>query len=223
MDHFSDLSFSMTLTGIQGSERLYVKAWETGLLVKKKSSEIQHSYPEGSNDAQLFYCLVQVRHFREYILSFNEPTAEGPGFISAARILSLFQVPIIFLYSHLSLFLGCVYSKCLSLSLQCLSSFYRCLCSPQEFLNLPSTLPLTTKGKPCRILVFLCIPGEERETFPSKINILPWQVGARLGPLCGVSGSRVPYTYTQACTQLKGKAVPHNTQLFQGLISAVVF
>lgn len=56
---------------------------------KKKKNEIQHSYPEGSNDAQLFYCLVQVRHFREYILSFNEPTAEGPGFISAARILSL--------------------------------------------------------------------------------------------------------------------------------------
>lgn len=120
---------------------------------KKKKNEIQHSYPEGSNDAQLFYCLVQVRHFREYILSFNEPTAEGPGFISAARILSLFQVPIIFLYFHLSLFLGCVYLKCLSLSLQLLSSFYRCLRSPQEFLNLPSPLHFMATGKPCWILV----------------------------------------------------------------------
>lgn len=161
------------------------KLEKLGSLLKKKSNEIQHSYPEGSNDAQLFYCLVQVRHFREYILSFNEPTAEGPEFISAARILSLFQVRIIFLYFHLSLFLGCVYLKCLSLSLQLLSSFYRCLCSPQEFLNLPSPLPLTAMGKPWWILVFLCIPSEERETFPSKINILPWQVGARLGPLCG--------------------------------------
>lgn len=123
MDGFSDLSFSMTLTRIQGSERLYVKTWETGFLVKKKKNEIQHSCPEGSNDAQLLYCLVKVRHFREYILSFNEPTAEGPGFISAARILSLFQVPITFLYFHLSLFQGCVYLKCLSLSLQLVSSF----------------------------------------------------------------------------------------------------
>lgn len=188
---------------------------------KKKKNEIQNSYLEGCNDAQLFYCQVKVRYFREYSLSFNKPTAEGPGFLSAARILSLFQVPIIFLSFHLSLFRGCVYLKCLSLSLQLLSSFYGCLRSPQKFLSLPSPLFLMAVGKPCWI-VFLCIPSEERETFPSGIHILPWQLGARLGPLCG--GKTCKSTlYTQGCTQLKGKAVPHSTQLFQGLISAIVF
>lgn len=99
-------------------------------------------------------------------------------------MLSLFQVLIIFLYFLLSLFPGCVCLKRLSPFLQLLSSLYRCLCCPQEFLNLPSLLSLTAMGKPCCILAFLRIQSEERKTFPSGINILPWQVGARMSPLC---------------------------------------
>lgn len=68
-----------------------------------------------------------------------------------------------------SVFLVCVCLKHLSSFIQLLSSLYRCLCSPQEFFNLPSRLPLHAMGKAFCTLAFLYVQSKERETFPSGI------------------------------------------------------
>ena len=177
-----------------GCERVRIKASETRLLVNISLLQACRAMKYSAanlKEAMMHSCFIawyRWNIFREYILSFNEPTAQGPGFISPSRILSFFQVLIF--HFLLSLFPDCVCLKHLGPFLQLLCSLCRCLCSPQEFLNLVSLLPLTAMGKTCCILAFLSNQSKERETFPCGINILPWQACARMGPLC--AGKQFP-------------------------------
>lgn len=164
-NYFGDMSFSMVLTGIGAVKDFVSNLQELGSLSKflccehaKEWNTVQQNWRKQWYTAVLLpgtgktflgniFCLLMSPQQKALDFSQLPVSSHTLKFLLSFFISS-------------SVFLVCVSLKHLSSFLQLLISLYRCLCSPQEFFNLSSQLPLPAMGKTFSILTFLYVQSK---------------------------------------------------------------